>query len=256
MEASSVTHVFEVSGYSLLRELGVGSYIRSATFHAGGCAWALNFYPRGYSSPSDHVCLTLMLLTQDAVVTASYDMGLVDDATGGRYPVVVSDVGEFDTQRPRCVNVDFSAWCLNEFMKIRDLEASAFLRDDRLLIECSLRVINATLPPVVVVQPPTTTGLTVLPSELSEDMGRLLHGGEGSDVTFDVGGESFTAHRVVLAVRTPAAFQAMLQQRASKVVAGRTRVVIDDMKPADFKALSPLHLHRLLTVASHGRRLR
>lgn len=39
-------------------------------------------------------------MTTDAVVTASYDMGLIDEATGARYAVVESDVAQFDT---RCV---------------------------------------------------------------------------------------------------------------------------------------------------------
>ncbi|CAL5011131.1 unnamed protein product [Urochloa decumbens] len=229
MEASCATHVFEVPNYSLRRDLGVrGFFLRSATFHAGGCAWSLRVYPCGYVSP-DHMAVMLELMTGDAVVTASHDMGLAvpDDASEGHYPAIESETAEFNT---RCRVEGFmpSCWLVDEFIGISELEASPFLRGDRLVLECSVRVIKATL---------TVDGeLTVPPSELSEDMGRLMDGGDGADVTFDVQGESFRAHRNVLMVRTTPAFRAMLEG-PTKDDGFMNLVPVDDVKPAVFEAV-------------------
>ncbi|CAO2187491.1 unnamed protein product [Urochloa humidicola] len=236
MEAScaTATHVFEVPNYSLRRDLGLGGFLRSATFHAGGCAWSLRLYPCGYNSP-DHVAVILELMTSDAVVTASYDMGLAvagDDASEGHYTAVESDMAEFDT---RCVEEFSRSWLIDEFIKISGLEASPFLRGDRLVIECSLRVIKATLADAAERQ--AVEDLAVPPSELSEDMGQMLDGGDGADVTFEVEGESFRAHKNVIAVRKPAApFRAMLE-RPSKDDGGMASIPIGNMKPAVFEAV-------------------
>ena len=39
------------------------------------------------------------------------------------------------------------------------------------------------------------------PCDVGSDLGRLLDSGDGSDVAFSVGGETFRAHRAVLAAR-------------------------------------------------------
>ncbi|CAL5007522.1 unnamed protein product [Urochloa decumbens] len=193
MEASCATHVFEVTNYSLRRDLGVrGFFLCSANFHAGCCAWSLRVYPCGYDSP-DHVAVMLELMTSDAAVTASYDMGLAvaDDASEGHYTAIESDTAEFDTR------------CVEGFSRRRWLAVAE---------------------------------ITVPPSELSEDMGRLLDNGEGADVTFDVQSECFRAHRNVLAVRATPAFRAMLE-RQTKDDGCSNIVVIDDMKPGVFEAV-------------------
>lgn len=60
---------------------------------------------------------------------------------------------------------------------------------DVLTIRCVLTVVRATDP--------------VPPPELAGDLGRLLVSVMGADVTFDVGGVAFPAHRVVVAARSP-----------------------------------------------------
>ncbi|KAK1626170.1 hypothetical protein QYE76_000485 [Lolium multiflorum] len=40
-------HVFEITGYSLHRGLGVGRFLRSATFAVGGHDWSVLLYPDG-----------------------------------------------------------------------------------------------------------------------------------------------------------------------------------------------------------------
>ena len=62
----------------------------------------------------------------------------------------------------------------------------------------------------------------------------MLKGGEGADVTFTVGGQSFLAHRCVLAARSPV-FKAELFGKMNETLA--QSINIDGMEPSIFEAL-------------------
>ncbi|TVU42483.1 hypothetical protein EJB05_08892, partial [Eragrostis curvula] len=73
VDSSRGAHVFEVADYSLHLGLGVGRFIRSATFDVGGYDWCIRFYPDGYSDEyKDYFAVAIELLTADAVVSGSY----------------------------------------------------------------------------------------------------------------------------------------------------------------------------------------
>ncbi|GJN36683.1 hypothetical protein PR202_gb25566 [Eleusine coracana subsp. coracana] len=95
------THVFNVTTYGKHRRLGAGIFIPSETFHIGSYAWSIRFYPGGHASEKylspDYVAVTLELMSKDVMVTVSYDMGLVDQATGACYFPIESEKAEFDT---------------------------------------------------------------------------------------------------------------------------------------------------------------
>jgi speckle-type POZ protein len=79
-------------------------------------------------------------------------------------------------------------------------------------------------------------------SDLPAHLGRLLEEQEGVDITFDVQGEVFHAHKIVLAMRS-AVFKAQLYGPMSEKDA--RLIVVDDMQPLVFKAL----LHFVYTDA-------
>ncbi|CAO2206212.1 unnamed protein product [Urochloa humidicola] len=43
------TLMFEIADYSLLKGLGAGNFIRSASFPVGGHDWCIRYYPDGNS---------------------------------------------------------------------------------------------------------------------------------------------------------------------------------------------------------------
>ncbi|KAJ1295474.1 hypothetical protein BS78_01G227200 [Paspalum vaginatum] len=55
----------------------------------------------------------------------------------------------------------------------------------------------------------TQSSVAVPPSDIQHHLGSLLQSQEGTDITFQVGGEKFTAHRCVVAARS-AVFRAEL----------------------------------------------
>ncbi|CAL5011142.1 unnamed protein product [Urochloa decumbens] len=182
VEASRGAHVFEVGDYSLHKGLGVGRFVRSATFDAGGYEWSVLFYPDGSTeNAEDCVAAGLELMTADAGVRSQ-------------------------------------------------LEASQYLRDDRLSIQCVVTVIKETR----VSEARTVSEIGVPPSDLAEHLGRLLEEGEGADVTFDVQAESIPAHRTVLASRSMVFKAELCGQMKER---SEDRIAVDDMQPAVFRAL-------------------
>lgn len=77
----------------------------------------------------------------------------------------------------------------------------------------------------------------VPPPDLQRHLGDLLIAGEGADVKFQVAGETFRAHRCILAARSPF-FKAELfgPMRQSHGVAG-VCIRVPDMEPQVFSAL-------------------
>ncbi|KAL6659078.1 hypothetical protein ACP70R_003118 [Stipagrostis hirtigluma subsp. patula] len=71
-------------------------------------------------------------------------------------------------------------------------------------------------------------------SDLAAHLGKLLEAEKGADVTFGVGGDTFAAHKVILAMRSPV-FKATLYGPMSET--GTQVIPIADMQPAVFKSL-------------------
>ncbi|XP_062196532.1 BTB/POZ and MATH domain-containing protein 1-like [Phragmites australis] len=226
-ETARGKHTFKIAGYSLYKGLGPGKFIRSSTFFVGGRGWSIRYYPDGHAgeenSPFVSVYLELMEKKSAAEVRAIYDLRLVDQLTGTSKVL-------FNLVVPRAFSGESPAWGARWFMRRTELEASTFLREDKLVIECQITVIVT--PPVA--EPETTGKILVPPSGLSVDLGKLLEAEEGADVAFRVEEEIFRAHMIVLAMRSPV-FKAQLYGPLRDK--GRRIITIEDMQPAVFKSL-------------------
>ncbi|EAZ06057.1 hypothetical protein OsI_28297 [Oryza sativa Indica Group] len=230
-EVSEGTHAFKIVGYSLNKGIGVGTFIRSGTFAVGGHDWAIRLYPDGVTEDSmDYVSVYLELMTENAKAMAFYTLGLVDPVTGGircnwsrSSPRLFdsSDSSRFGPRSPL-------------FIPRSDLEMeeSGYIVNDRLTVECEVTVTKGP-------QVSRTIGCSeigVPPSELSEHFGKLLEEEEdvGRDVVFSVEGESFAAHKLVLAARSPV-FKAEFY--GEMIERGTFSIDIKDMQPSVFRAL-------------------
>jgi speckle-type POZ protein len=79
-----------------------------------------------------------------------------------------------------------------------------------------------------------TVEVQIPPSDLSHNFGKLLETAEEADVTFDVKGEVFPAHKIVLAARSPV-FKAELYG-PMRGKPGQN-ITVEEMEPPVFKAL-------------------
>jgi speckle-type POZ protein len=109
-------------------------------------------------------------------------------------------------------------------------EASPYLRDDHLTIQCIATVRKGPQ----VSAPVLLDEIEVSPSNIAEHLWNFLDAGEGVDVRFSVGGETFAAHKVVLAMRSPV-FKAELFGRMRE--AKEQLVTIEEMQPEVFRTL-------------------
>ncbi|CAM0946688.1 unnamed protein product [Alopecurus aequalis] len=230
------SHLFSIFGYSKHRGAGTGKFVRSGAFSVGGQEWAIRFYPDGFSESSkDHISVYLELLSKDAKVHASCDLRLVDQSTG-----LSSSV---DMTMPRVFNhKDTSKFAPQHgnFKKRSEFEASAYLRDDNLVVECVVTVMKEPC----VSETRSCPKVDVPPSDITAHLGKLLEAKETADVIFSVGEETFAAHKIVLAMRSPV-FKAEFYG-PMRGTAGQT-VPIKDMQPNVFKVL----LHFLYTDSLH-----
>ncbi|EEF45411.1 BTB/POZ and MATH domain-containing protein 2 isoform X1 [Ricinus communis] len=228
-ETINGSHEFKIGGYSLSKGMGVGKYIPSDTFFVGGYAWAIYFYPDG-KSPEDnaaYVSVFIALASEGTDVRALFELSLIDQS-GKENHKVHTHFGRALESGPYTLKYRGSMWGYKRFFKRTQLETSDYLKDDTLVIRCCVGVVKSQT------EGPKTYTIAVLPSDIGQHFGKLLESGKGADVNFEVDGEVFSAHKLVLATRSPV-FRAQL---FGPMKDQNTQCIkVEDMEAPVFKAL-------------------
>ncbi|EOY05497.1 hypothetical protein QUC31_016755 [Theobroma cacao] len=228
-ETVNGSHQFKISGYSLAKGMGVGKYIASETFMVGGYEWAIYFYPDGKSAEDNasYVSLFIALASEGTDVRALFELTLLDQSGKGHHKVH-SHFGRTLESGPYTLKYRGSMWGYKRFFKRTLIETSDYLRDDCLSICCCVGVVKS------YTEGPKIFSIVMPPSNLGQHFGRLLQSGKGADVKFEVDGEIFDAHKLVLAARSPV-FRAQLfgplKDRNTQCIR------VEDMEAPIFKAL-------------------
>ncbi|XP_043722868.1 BTB/POZ and MATH domain-containing protein 2-like [Telopea speciosissima] len=228
-ETVNGSHQFKITGYSLSKGLGIGKYIASDTFMVGGYAWAIYFYPDGKSIEDNatYVSLFIALASDGTDVRALFELTLLDQSGKERHKVH-SHFGRTLESGPYTLKYRGSMWGYKRFFKRTALETSDYLKDDCLSVHCSVGVVRSRT------EPPKIYSIAMPPSNIGQHFGQLLESGKGTDVNFEVDGETFAAHKLVLAARSPV-FRAQLfgpmKDRNTHCIK------VEDMEAPAFKAL-------------------
>ncbi|KAK2980447.1 hypothetical protein RJ640_028855 [Escallonia rubra] len=197
------SHEFKISGYTLSKGIGIGKYIASDTFVVGGHLWAIYFYPDGKSAEdnSTYVSLFIALASEGTDVRALFELSLLDQSGKARHKVH-SHFGRALESGPYTLKYRGSMG-YKRFLKRTALETSDYLKDDCLLVQCTVGVVKSQTegPKIYSISPP--------PSDIGQHFGQLLESAEGTDINLEVDGENFPAHKLVLAARSPV-FRAQL----------------------------------------------
>ncbi|XP_044360299.1 BTB/POZ and MATH domain-containing protein 3-like [Triticum aestivum] len=197
-------HLLVVQGYSRTKNLlPNGERIKGCSFRAGGYQWALELYPNGDVMDAAGFMSIFFILDQDVArpVKVQRQFSLID---------------EVDKQQPAHIRArkarDFCAhndgWGRSQFIKQEDLEKSEHLKDDCFTIRCDFIIAEAV----------SATFIEV-----------------GADVMFEVGHESFAAHRNILAARSTVFMAELFGPMKEGTTAGA--IQIQDMEPNVFNAL-------------------
>ncbi|KAF8651240.1 hypothetical protein HU200_063487 [Digitaria exilis] len=236
----TAVHDFRVTDYSLLDGMGVGRFVASSAFSAGGRDWTVRFYPDGATVGClGHVSAFLYYSNRDALpgVRVRFTLNLLD--RDGRTPQMTNPYMKH-TFSPASDN-----WGFIKFIEKSKL--SPYLHKDCLTIRCVLTVVVESR----TVKDEMNSAVVVPPPNLHQDFEKMLKDGEGADVTFIVDGQLFHAHRCVLAYRSPV-FSAELFGPMKENATSCIR--IDDMEPMIFEALLHyIYTDRLPVSCSDGR---
>ncbi|CAL5029579.1 unnamed protein product [Urochloa decumbens] len=208
-------HHLKINGYS--RSLNSRSpFFESSPFRAGGRTWRISYRPKGSSGDSDFISMYLALDDiVDEAVMACFTLSLLDQSKNPvSYHCHTTMVNNFSEVR---------VFGFEEFIKREILERSEYLKDDSFTIRVQIHVVKE------------TPSVQVPPSDIQQHLGSLLSMEEGADVEFRVGGETFVAHRLVLAARSPI-FKAELYSPMKEGLVTNA-IQIDDMEAQVFKAM-------------------
>ncbi|CAL4991237.1 unnamed protein product [Urochloa decumbens] len=214
------SHVLTIHGYSKTKEaLGVGVGVESERFLVGGHSWYIECYPCGLNE--EVAGWVSVFLSHDGAMDGEVKVR-------HKFDLLLSHAGETllaaRSEHVLTFSSTYDSCGLGKFIKITELEESCLLSDDQdfFQIRCDVTVIKE------------PTG-----GDTHRHLGDLLASQEaGRDVTFEVGGEQFTAHRCVLAARSTV-FMAELFGGPGKLqnTAITSHIRVDGMEPKVFKAL-------------------
>ncbi|GJN39070.1 hypothetical protein PR202_gb28164 [Eleusine coracana subsp. coracana] len=224
------TKQFKIGGFSVTSTMTNVEIIRSKRWNVAGYDWEVRVLPKYFSTVQRCDCVALYLhLCSEApthsTVKAKISCRLIDSSgklkpyQGAVEPCVVfKHSGE----------VKYLV-----FLVERDtIHSSGYLQqDDSLIVECTLTVLRVVSDRSCAAGRPEND--LTLSSGLHNHLGELLQKGTGADVTFLVSGESFRAHKAILASRSPVF---MAEFFGHKKEESSHQVEINNMEPSVFEA--------------------
>ncbi|KAJ3677243.1 hypothetical protein LUZ60_002967 [Juncus effusus] len=202
--------------YSQIKTIGIGNFFRSPKFNIGGLEWYIKCYPEGYYENDDgkYFSLYLSLANELNEVSVIFEFCLLDQK--GRPATSLRSKNTHTFKR----SGKYKGW--SKFIKRDELEK--YLQDECFEVICSVTILN----------PKNSCTIVVPPSDLPKQLGQLLLSKESSDIIFEVKGEIFHAHKLVLGLRSPV-FKAIL---FGPMKENRAKIVkINDIEPIIFKNL-------------------
>uniref|UniRef100_A0A6N2LPQ1 BTB domain-containing protein n=1 Tax=Salix viminalis TaxID=40686 RepID=A0A6N2LPQ1_SALVM len=227
-ETVNGSHQFTIKGYSLAKGMGAGRCIPSDVFNVGGYDWAIYFYPDG-KNPEDssmYVSVFIALASEGTDVRALFELTLVDQSGKGKHKVH----SHFDRaleSGPYSLKYRGSMG-YKRFFRRTTLETSDYLKDDCLIMNCTVGVVRTHL------EGPKQYSISVPPSDMGWGFKELLESETGCDIDFQVGDETFRSHKLILAARSPV-FRAQFFGLVGDP--NMDKVVVKDVDPLIFKAM-------------------
>lgn len=241
-EAECTVHPLKINGYSVTKALSGSDYISSGRLAAGGYDWEVRYYPSYFDYEHDEfwIAFRLVFCSKGCTngVKAALKCRLLNE-TPYREPFGSKTVScKYKSQK------DCGPTLL--LVKQEDFSGSEYLRGDSFVVECTITVLRE----------PREAGTNVHPSfadpccDLHLHLGELLLSQKGADITLVVSGESFLAHKSILAARSPvfmAEFFGPMKESSSECVE------IKDMAAPVFKAmLNFIYTGTLPELDQHG----
>ncbi|KAM0835209.1 hypothetical protein ACQ4PT_063084 [Festuca glaucescens] len=175
--------------YENNKDLPVGEGVHSDVVSAGGHLWRIECYPNGIGTlAGGELSLFFKHMSKSGTgrVEGIFEAFLMDrDGVPSTTAVGRTDV--FKLAGNASGKCDNRGWIW--FVKRADLEEN-YVKDGHITFVCAILVIS-------------DSPIPVPSSDIGIHLGSLLDRMEGTDVSFTIDGETFLAHRAVLAARSP-----------------------------------------------------
>jgi speckle-type POZ protein len=215
-------HILKIDGLSSTCEALGDFHSNSCRFRVGGYNWHVRMRPKGTPDGNNMDSISFFLVLDDDPVDVEAVMAQVTFSLLDRDH---KPVPSYSHTTPM-VNLSEKGLVGSKgFIRRRDLEQSGHLKDDCFAVRADIHVVVKKLKPVVP------------PPDMHRHLGDLLSSKEGVDVEFRVGGETFGAHRLVLAARSSPTFWAQLCVSENDEGSAINVVEIDGMDAQVFRAL-------------------
>ena len=230
-EAVRKVQLLEIDGYCATAAMECSEYIKFKWI-VDGHEWEVRFYP-DHCEPLDDE--DVRSIFDDCVEWVALKLILFSEPQRDKLRVnlscrLVSPSQHLNPSKEKSVShvFDRRSKCSPEVLLMlkHEVPSSGYLVNDSLTVECTITVLGADDEEQPLPVPP--------PSDLHKHLGELLQSHEGADVRFHVSGESFAAHKAILAARSPvfkAEFFGDMDETSSE------SVVIEDMEAVVFKSM-------------------
>ncbi|KAL6843294.1 hypothetical protein ACP4OV_027007 [Aristida adscensionis] len=212
---------FKVDDYNNRKNLGYATFIRSPIFTVGGYEWTIQYYPDGLTEETEgHASVALELMSEnDALAVLGLTFaGAADRTPWAEWPTmaVLNRGNQFLFRWPEVNGQVF--------------EQMALVQNDCLEIQCYINVLR----PNQLLKDGSLTEVEVPASDMAQDLGKLLEDQETADVRFKVEQEIFSAHKVILAARSPVFNKQLCGEMREK---DTDCIVVHDMQAVVFRSL-------------------
>lgn len=198
------SYMWTINNFSYSRE-EMGEVLKSSSFSAGAndkLKWCLRVNPKGLDEESkEYLSLYLLLVSCNKnEVRAKFKFSILNARR--------EETKAMESQRAYRF-VQGKDWGFKKFIR-RDFlldEANGLLPDDKLTLYCEVSVVADS---VNISGQNCAIQFKVPDCRLSDDIGDLFESKKFSDVTLNVSGKEFHAHKAILAARSPV-FSAMFE---------------------------------------------
>ena len=218
MDSPSVVVKFKIN-YEQTKHLAAGHAVNSDAISAGGHIWRINFYPHGAQETPEEgrdnpsIFLELLRKSRNTWVKAIFTTS-IKNKDGKAFKFESS--WSFPSERY------FDILQLFQFGSHTDM-VNNYVEDGHIKFVCTIVVLQS------------NSVIPVPLSNIGKHMGTLLDSMDGMDVSFVIGGETFHAHRFVLAARSPV-FKAELFGSMVEATT-MTPITLHEIAPATFKLM-------------------
>ncbi|XP_078149905.1 BTB/POZ and MATH domain-containing protein 2-like [Carex rostrata] len=212
--AATGCYQFKIN-HSKTKDMGIGKWIYSPKFRVGEHDWVISYYPQGNRKDYNgkYVAIFLKLQRKSVDVTTEFGFELLDKH--GNVSATTSKLAhhKFTTKE--------NSWGFPGFFERTELEQTC-IKDDCFILRVSITVDGASN----IISP------TGFPYECLQ---KFRDENEHTDVTFDVDGKNFVAHKLILAAHSPVfkaeLFGSMAESNMDCIIK------INEMLPSVFKAM-------------------